>query len=399
MENKKSGGSATYIVAAIVLAVVTLTSMFLMYYSFTLTNKVTEESNEATRDINTMNEELMSINRNVLMIISGTGNPDNLMIDISNSFNHIYELDTAYKELENNSELTLRRYDQAKIFIDAYYNKIADYQGTLANIEKNQASMKNVYTQEIHPLQITASEMFAAASEIGAKYSAQRTADMYRIFYIVEAIMGGILIIGEIAIIIIARIAKRNRREMERRAEEIAEADKKLRKSREKMSDIAMTNILTGLKNRYALNDDISDLLEDDQFNISVFDMDNFRSINDMYGYDFGDEYLALVSEKLKEEFAEYAEIYNITGNEFCFVFNREVSDSQAVRISERILETLRTPYTVFNINVQLTASGATYHYLPGDCVNVASVLVRLDNVIRDVKRNGGNNMYPVSGI
>ena len=162
---------------------------------------------------------------------------------------------------------------------------------------------------------------------------------------------------------------------------------------------MAYTNILTGMKNRYALDNDISGRLETDQFNIAVFDMDNFRSINDMYGYDFGDEYLAMIAERLKEEYGNDAEIYNITGNEFCFVFNKEVSDIQATRIAERVIQTLAEWYTVLNLNVQLTASGSTCHYLPGDCISVSALLVKLDNVLRDAKRNGGNMVLQVMGI
>ena len=55
--------------------------------------------------------------------------------------------------------------------------------------------------------------------------------------------------------------------------------------------------------------------------------------------------------------------------------------------------------FNVFNIGVQLTASGSVYHYLPGDCLNVASLLVKMDNAMRGVKMNGGNAVVAVTGI
>ena len=158
-------------------------------------------------------------------------------------------------------------------------------------------------------------------------------------------------------------------------------------------------NILTGMKNRYALDNDVSSRLETDRFNIAVFDLDNFRSINDTYGYDFGDEYLAAVAENLKEQFTSIAEIYNITGNEFCFLFNRDISENQAMVHAQKIQAAMSGPYDIMNLTVQLTASGAVYHYLPGDCLNVNSLLVKLDTTMRGVKMNGGNMVTSVMNI
>ena len=165
------------------------------------------------------------------------------------------------------------------------------------------------------------------------------------------------------------------------------------------MEDIAVTGILTGLKNRYALEQDIGDRLAEEQFNIAVFDMDNFRSINDTYGYDFGDEYLSQVAERLRSEFDQFADIYNITGNEFCFVFKRTVSDTQALRLVDSIAAVMSSPYTIFNLTVQLSVSAATYHYLAGDCLNVNSLLVKMDNVLRNAKRAGGGQILQVVNI
>ena len=165
------------------------------------------------------------------------------------------------------------------------------------------------------------------------------------------------------------------------------------------MQDIALTNILTGMKNRYSLEDDLAGRLETDQFNIGVFDIDNFRIINDTYGYEFGDEYLSAIGEMLTEEFSDSATIYNITSNEFCFVFNDDIPDSQAQRIADKIRATLSTPITIESITVQCTASGSIYHYLPNDCLNVSSLLLKMDNVMHNAKRNGGNMIYVVNSL
>jgi len=208
-----------------------------------------------------------------------------------------------------------------------------------------------------------------------------------------------VAILGEIAVWLFARRAKKIRAELEEREKNLAEVDAKLKATRQKASDLAVINVLTGMKNRYALDSDVSDRLETGRFNIAVFDMDNFRSINDTYGYDFGDEYLAAVAEKLKDEFGDVAEIYNITGNEFCFLFNSSVTESQAMGIAQNIQRVMSSPYEVLNLAVQLPCSGAVYHYLPGDCLNVNSLLVKLDTALRTVKMNGGNMINTVMNM
>ena len=217
--------------------------------------------------------------------------------------------------------------------------------------------------------------------------------------YLLMTMMLVVAILGEVAIFFIARRAKKARLELEERERNLAEVDAKLKTTRQKASDLAVMNVLTGMKNRYALDNDISDRLESGRFQIAVFDMDNFRSINDTYGYDFGDEYLAAVAERLKDEFSGTAEIYNITGNEFCFLFNKEISESQAMGIVQNIQAVMSSPYEVLNLAVQLPCSGAVYHYLPGDCLNVNSLLVKLDTAMRNAKMNGGNMINTVVNI
>ena len=165
------------------------------------------------------------------------------------------------------------------------------------------------------------------------------------------------------------------------------------------MFDIALTNILTGMKNRYALENDLADRLETDQFNIGVFDLDNFRAINDTYGYEFGDEFLATIGEMLNSEYSNVAEIYNITGNEFCFIFHDDVPDSQAQRIADKIRITMTTPIEISGVVAQCGASGSIYHYLPNDSLNVSSLLIKMDTTLHNAKRNGGNMVYTVNSL
>lgn len=411
MANKRSsaeaagnkGGNGVFIFAGIFLAVATAAFMFVLFNSFTRTKRVYDETLQSIECISEVNDRLLTINRNLLMIVANVSNtPDDYTNDMDKGFVAIDKSINDYLNVGSHSDLELYRFGQAQLFIDQYKQQIDNLKPYMLAgqvTKQNLEILKNTYLQEVHPVQTTASEMIGATIDIAQLETNDKIRRVQIAFQTAELILLGVAIFGEIAIFIAARISKRNREALAKQAAEIEAATQKFRHTKEKANEMAYLNILTGMKNRYALDNDLSGRLETDQFNIAVFDMDNFRSINDMYGYDFGDEYLAMIGERLKEEYGNDAEIYNITGNEFCFVFNKDVSDIQATRISERVIQTLGEWFTVLNLNVQLTASGSTCHYLPGDSISVSALLVKLDNVLRDAKRNGGNMVLQVVGI
>ena len=409
MENQKSGfRQFGYVILGIILAVIMLLNMSLLYMNYASANRTFLTTSAEMNLINNSNGYLQKINNELSQILAGIGNTEGHINTISAMFPLLQEKMDQYENIGGHNEYAARRFQHAKAYIDAYENKLITYRDQFnevlktndeAQIESFRSSMKDIFDQEIAPLQTAAAEMMVASISIASGAANIRTADAARNMYLILAVLAGVLLIGEIAIFLAARYNKRATEELNRKSAQFADASSKLIRSREKMEDIAVSNILTGLKNRYALEKDISERLATEQFHIAVFDLDNFRSINDTYGYDFGDEYLSQISERLKEEFDQFADVYNITGNEFCFVFKRTVSDTQVIRLVENIVNVMTAPYTILNLTVQLTVSGSTYHYLAGDCLNVNSLLVKMDNVLRNAKRAGGGQIFQVMNI
>lgn len=406
--NSKSSTSTPYIFAAILLAVIYIINTFLVESIYASNTKVSKSTSETMSAINRMNSELEIVNGNVLRIVAGVGDSTQAADDATLNFENIRDAMSDFEEIEDMSDTAKKRYNHAKAIILTYNEKLQDFRnawnqkgqnGEVLGREAFGGDMKALYTQDIYPLQVTASEMLTATIDIVNQDTGKKMAANAKRSYLLMTMMLLVTILGEVAIFFIARRAKKARLELEERERNLAEVDAKLKSTRQKASDLAVMNVLTGMKNRYALDNDVSERLESDRFNIAVFDMDNFRSINDTYGYDFGDEYLATVAEKLKDEFGNVAEIYNITGNEFCFLFNKEISESQAMGIVQNIQAVMSSPFEVLNLAVQLPCSGAVYHYLPGDCLNVNSLLVKLDTAMRSAKMNGGNMINTVVNI
>lgn len=179
--------------------------------------------------------------------------------------------------------------------------------------------------------------------------------------------------------------------EIRRKEKQVENANKNLARSKDVISNLAYTNIITELKNRYALDDDIKERLATSFINIAYFDIDNFHSINETFGYDFGDTLLSEIAKKISEKFSKYAEIYNPFGTQFCLVYKGEISAKQAEEITVEVFETIKDKYLIGNIYVQPIVSGTVYRCSPKEFTSASAVLLKLEAMIKEIKRNGGN--------
>lgn len=408
-KTKDSGFSPKgFIAAGLVLMIVFSLNIFLLGYVYHSTAQNDSTISQEMSFVNSANGALNGVNREVAEIVGQIGQMQGHISAITSQFGYVNTALGNFEAMENHSEEALYRLHAARAYINAYSSKLAEYRDEFNRyVAAGDGDAKEafidrlpaIYNQEIAPLANASGQMLIAVIQIANTDAGERSATSVRTVYFLMALIIGILILCEVGLYFFARITKKSVEEIEHKNKQVAEASNKLSRSREKMEEAVQKNFLTGFKNRYSLEKDIGERLASEQFNIAAFDIDGFKGINDMYGYDFGDEYLVQIAERLKNEFSQSAEIYNITGNEFVFVFHREVSDSQTIRLVENIVSVMNAPYTIFNLTVQLTVSAAHYHYMAGDCLNVNSLLVKLDNVIRTAKHNGGGQILPVADL
>lgn len=397
MTKEKNDGGKGYVVAGFVFAIILLISLGQFIFLYTMQSQNSIKVEKEQKAVAEIKENLISINRDALKIISGIGNAQSIANDIQISFDNIDRSMKDYEETDYHTKKELIRYEEAKDYISALRTRLSGYESKIFDINIEEA--KNVYTQEINIFQQSAIDKFNSAMDINANYIKEQKKKSTMFFKIVIGIMSALLIIGEIGIIIASRISKKAKAEISEKQKQAESANKKFKRSQEKIEDIVYKNILTGMKNRYALENDIGERLQSEPFNMAMFDMDNFRNINDTYGYDFGDEYLVQIAEKLQNDFGEYAEIYNICGNQFFVLFNSGISKEKSINLSKNIFTTMGMAYNIGNIGIQLSVSGSAYNYLPGECPNLDSLLIKMDNIIRNIKANGGNSMASVTNI
>ncbi|MGO9789061.1 MAG: HD domain-containing phosphohydrolase [Solirubrobacteraceae bacterium] len=95
----------------------------------------------------------------------------------------------------------------------------------------------------------------------------------------------------------------------------------------------AVTDALTGLRNRRALIEDLDAAVDAattrQPLLLALFDLDGFKQYNDTFGHAAGDALLARLSRALRSACGERATAYRVGGDEFC-VLAREVEDDGA---------------------------------------------------------------------
>lgn len=79
---------------------------------------------------------------------------------------------------------------------------------------------------------------------------------------------------------------------------------------------------LTGLLNRSFLSDKLERLneLQNEPFTLAYIDIDNFKSINDLYGNYIGDQIIKFVANTIKETIKDKQLAFRISGDEFAFI-------------------------------------------------------------------------------
>lgn len=119
-----------------------------------------------------------------------------------------------------------------------------------------------------------------------------------------------------------------------------------------KLQSLSYRDQLTGIKNRYALHNDLSNLNND--FYFGIFDFDRFKKINDTYGHNFGDECLKTLAVLLNDNFVDSS--YRYGGDEFIVVTNKE--KESILEICNNINSLLEKKYPGKDIHI----SGGLYH-------------------------------------
>jgi diguanylate cyclase (GGDEF)-like protein len=168
--------------------------------------------------------------------------------------------------------------------------------------------------------------------------------------------------------------------------------------SSEKIAYLARYDTLTGLPNRSMLSENLGLALAQAESNQSrcaflMIDLDRFKAVNDTLGHQVGDQLLALVSERLREQVGGDEMCCRMGGDEFAVVM-RDIDDAgQVEQTARRLIERLSQPYTVGHHMLFVGASvGSAIG--PDDGATVETLMRNADLALYGAKDAGGNVHY-----
>ncbi|PWQ96051.1 putative bifunctional diguanylate cyclase/phosphodiesterase [Leucothrix pacifica] len=135
----------------------------------------------------------------------------------------------------------------------------------------------------------------------------------------------------------------------------------KVVQSRETIQLIVERDSLTGLFNRPACDSHYNTLLDNlsstpDKIAVFFIDLDDFKSVNDSFGHNTGDELLIAIAAELKSLIASTDIACRLGGDEFVMIIKRDAS-FDINDFADSILKAMSKPIIINDTTVRLTGS------------------------------------------
>lgn len=155
---------------------------------------------------------------------------------------------------------------------------------------------------------------------------------------------------------------------------------------------LAMTDPLTGLPNRRALEDHLRIRMDAwrkhrTPFSLVMLDVDHFKRFNDTYGHSAGDEVLRTIAGSLRDALRQHDVVARFGGEEFSIILPHTTLDSALAAVNKAIRAVRDTPVMVNNRPVPVTASVGLATLLATE--RVEQLLERADEALYAAKHNG----------
>jgi diguanylate cyclase (GGDEF)-like protein len=176
-------------------------------------------------------------------------------------------------------------------------------------------------------------------------------------------------------------------------------AREQLQASRERLEYFAGHDQLTGLANRRRFDEVLDQRVHSAHPRgvmsaLTVFDLDNFKMINDSRGHAVGDEVLKLVAEVLRTELPTSAVVARLGGDEFAFLLDCADPDEAAL-VTRRVLTALHehSAITDQGRRVNVAASAGVALFDGSQRVTSSQLMMDVDVAMYEAKGAGGNRL------
>jgi diguanylate cyclase (GGDEF)-like protein/PAS domain S-box-containing protein len=164
----------------------------------------------------------------------------------------------------------------------------------------------------------------------------------------------------------------------------------------ERIEFIAHHDVLTGLFNRYSLEERLEQTLlsahrKGERVAVMFIDMDRFKNINDTLGHHSGDSLLVEFGRRLSREVRSSDIVARLGGDEFIVVLNDVESDMAVGGLAAQLVSRLGEAYQIEEKLLHITASIGISMF-PADGDDAETLMKHADAAMYHAKDKGRNN-------
>lgn len=167
--------------------------------------------------------------------------------------------------------------------------------------------------------------------------------------------------------------------------------------AREELILLSDTDEMTGLKNRRAFKNELSNEIKKGArykrpFSLMMLDADNLKQVNDQYGHGIGDKLIVTLAQTIQESLRSTDVLARYGGDEF-IVMLPETSAGRTIEVAERIrLAVENTSFSADGDRISSTLSIGISCY-PDDSGDSEDIINRADQALYESKRKGRNTV------
>ena len=164
-------------------------------------------------------------------------------------------------------------------------------------------------------------------------------------------------------------------------------AHRRLQQSEKELAYLAFHDSLTHVRNRKALHQELSLLVEQGQrVTLLYVDLDDFKMVNDAYGHAAGDRVLRETVQRFTEVLRRSDELFRLAGDEFTLILRNTTAAEDAVLVAEKLIQSLRDPFDLQGVSVYLAVSVGIASF-PTDAETPEQLLQLADAALYAAKR------------
>src|SRR6056297_1658893 len=171
------------------------------------------------------------------------------------------------------------------------------------------------------------------------------------------------------------------------------------RRAEREMLRMARQDALTGLPNRFALQERLTQLQaaghdNGAHFGLMLLDIDNFKDLNDTLGHAAGDEILCAIGDRIRSVIPDDALAARLGGDEFAVLLPQIADVVDLERVATRIVTRMRHPFRIVDRDFLCRASVglAVFPHHSDD----TDELVKLADIALYAAKHAGRDQYTV---